>query len=365
MLIAGEIKLKVSGREVTAAGQQAIDALKTNKSFGSVGVALRDERPSIDTLARAAERLTDLIGETVIPLEQEISKFAAKHFPRFQHDYAPLAEKLSALQIAGADRVRALNQEIADVLLTDASDAPQRLGGERSALYENLKWAGAAKQALAKGLETTIRELQTHRREIESLPDSGAPGDLRRELAEELALLHQRLQKDDFYRHAPDLTSLLTHIESRVRDTAAALKEQQKQRLKEGAEDLQRLSEWEELTQEERGNVMSDLESNLVEAPANLAGLKQLLACDYDLNHRLSRLKDSIRRQGQERRLQRLEEERAKSPEPGTTKLKKAIPVPASLTRAEQLDELIRQLQELRQQMALGAEIELSFTIEE
>ena len=95
MLMAGEIKLKVSGREVTAAGQQAIDALKTNNSFKQIGVALRDERPSIETLGRAAERLTDLVGDMVIPLEQEISKAAAKHFPRFQHDYGSLAEKLS------------------------------------------------------------------------------------------------------------------------------------------------------------------------------------------------------------------------------------------------------------------------------
>ncbi len=62
MLLAGEIKLKVSGREVTAAGQRAIDALKTNNSFKPIGVALRDERPSIETLARAAGRLTELVG---------------------------------------------------------------------------------------------------------------------------------------------------------------------------------------------------------------------------------------------------------------------------------------------------------------
>jgi hypothetical protein len=34
-----------------------------------------------------------------------------------------------------------LNQDIADVLFTDASDAPQRLGAETSAIYDNLKWA--------------------------------------------------------------------------------------------------------------------------------------------------------------------------------------------------------------------------------
>ncbi len=64
MLMAGEIKLKVSGREVTAAGQQAIDALKTNNSFKQIGVALRDERPSIETLGRAAERLIGRVSST-------------------------------------------------------------------------------------------------------------------------------------------------------------------------------------------------------------------------------------------------------------------------------------------------------------
>jgi hypothetical protein len=365
MLVAGGIKLKVSGLEVTAAGPRALEALKTNKSFSAVGVASRDERPSNDTLVRAADRLTDLIGETILPLEQEISKAAAKHLPVFQGDYAPLAEKLSALQLAGVERVRSLNQEIKDVLFTDASDAPQRLGAEVSALYDNLKWAGEARKALANGLESAVRELQTHGREISTLPDSGVPGDLRRELKDELTSLGRRLQQDDFYRHSADFNSLLTHLKARVSDAVARLKERQKQRIKEGVEDLQRLPEWEELTQEERGSLTGDLESQLLDASPDLNGLKQLLARDYDINNKLSGLKESIRRQGQERHLKRIEEERAKAAEIGPVKLKKSVALPASMTTAAQLDELIRQLQELKQQMALGAEIELNFTIQD
>jgi len=82
MLVGGSIVLRISGREVKTIGQQAIDALKTNKSFGKVGVSLRDQPPSIEKLGRACERLTELIGETVIPLEQEIAKTALKQFPK-------------------------------------------------------------------------------------------------------------------------------------------------------------------------------------------------------------------------------------------------------------------------------------------
>lgn len=87
------------------------------------------------------------MGDMVIPLEQEISKAAAKHFPRFNRDYGSLAEKLNGLGLAGSDRIRTLNQDIADVLFTDASDAPQRLGAETSAIYDNLKWALEVKRA--------------------------------------------------------------------------------------------------------------------------------------------------------------------------------------------------------------------------
>jgi hypothetical protein len=100
-----------------------------------------------------------------------------------------VAEKLSGLGLAGSDRIRTLNQDIADVLFTDASDAPQRLGAETSAIYDNLKWALEVKRVLDNGLDATLRELQAHRRDIEALPDTGVPGKLRRELAEDLGTL--------------------------------------------------------------------------------------------------------------------------------------------------------------------------------
>ena len=363
MLMAGEIKLKVSGREVTAAGQQSIEALKTNNSFKQVGVSLRDERPSIETLGRAAERLTELVGDMVIPLEQEISKAAAKHFPRFQHDYGSLSEKLSGLGLAGSDRIRTLNQDIVDVLFTDASDAPQRLGAETSAIYDNLKWALEVKRVLDNGLEAALRDLQAHRRDIEALPDTGVPGEMRRELAEDLANLADRLGKEDFHKHSADFNSQLTHLRGRVRDAVINMSDQQKFRLKEGIEDLQRIPEWGDLTQEERGNAVNRLDGLALAASQDLAGLKKLLARDYDINSTMEDLKRSIQRQGQERRRSALEEERAKKGEKGPAKLSKAIAVQSQMTSSAEIDALIQQLNEIKAQVGLYAEFEVIFTL--
>jgi len=363
MLMAGEIKLKVSGREVTAAGQQAIEALKTNISFKQIGVAVRDDRPSIETVGRAAERLTELVGDAVIPLEQEVSGAASKHFPRFQHEYGPLAERLSGLGLCGVERVRVLAQDLTDVLLTDASDAPQRLGSETSALYDNLKWAADAKRALDKGLDVTLRELQAHRTDIEALPDTGVPGDLRRELADDLKDLVGRLGREDFHQHGSDFSSQLTHLKSRVREAVITLSAQQKQRLMEGAEELARLPEWAEFNQEERGNAVAQLDGLALDASRDLAGLKKLLSRDYDISSTIEELKKTLQRQGQERQRKRIEEERAKSGAKGPTKLTKAIKVPDKLTSASEVDGVIAQLQEVKGQSALYDEIDITLVL--
>lgn len=361
MLMAGEIKLKVSGREVTAAGQQAIDALKTNNSFRQIGVTLRDDRPSNEMLGRAAERLTELTGDMVIPLEQEISKAVVKQFPQFQHDYGSLGERLSGLELAGSDRVRTMNQEIADVLFTDASDATQRLGAENSAIYNNLKWAQEVKSSLDSGLDGTLRDLQSHRHDIEALPDTGVPGELRKELGEDLKTLSDRLQKEDFSQHTADLSSLLTHVKGRVRQAVISISDQQKERLKEGMEGLQRVSEWAELTQEERGNAIGQLDGLELSATQDLAGLKKLLARDYDISSTIDDLRHSIQRQGQERLHQRIEQKRANNGGERSARLKKEISLPVRITSARDLDALISKLNDLKSQITHYDEFEVSF----
>jgi hypothetical protein len=367
MLLAGEIKLKISGQEVIAVGQKAIDALKTNKSFANVGVFLRDERPPIEVLLRASERLTDLIGDPVIPLEQDISKAAAKYFPRFQHDYGPLAERLYGLGLAGVDKLKGLNQDIQDILLSDASDAPQRLGAEESPLYEALRWAADIKLNLDNGQAATVTDLQSHIKEIAVLPDTGVPGELKKELEEDLVLVSERLKSETFYQYGANLASQLTAIQARVRDAVLNLGEQLKQRRRDNEEDIQRLPDWPELTAEQKGNILSLLDTVSLEATEDLVGLKQLLARDYELNTLAGELKDSVRRQGQDNRRLREERELAELKKKGVKKVQRAMCFPIVATSLADLDALIARLQtlktELQSQASANDSIEVSFTV--
>jgi hypothetical protein len=365
LLVAGEIRLKVAGREVTVNGQQAIEALRTNNAFKAVGIGLRAERPSLELLARAADRLTELVGEQVLPLEPEISKAATRYLPRFQTRAAALEGTLSALGLPGTERTRSLSQAIADLLAADASDAPQRFGAEQSALFEDLKWAVDVERALGQGLKDTMQALQEYRRAIDGLPASGVPGELRTELAEDLGQLQDRLASEDFHRHAADLSTLLTQFESRTCSAAKRMADAQKALVRSAEGDLRRLPEWAELTQQEQSSELGKIEGLGGEAAADLNGLRQLVRQEFDIHGRLSEMKQGIVRRGQERCRQRLQDEKEQAVADGRTGIARELRLPATITSAAELDALIGQLQEIRQALTLYNDIEVTIRIQD
>lgn len=365
MLCGGEIKLKVSGNVVTVNGQQAIEALRTNNSFKKVGLSLRDGRPSIELLSKAAERLTELLGDQVLPLEDEISKAVTKKFPSYQSRYSPLAGQLDRLGLPGAERIRSLTEEIDNLLLTDASDAPQQLGSEESTIYEGLTWACEVAKALEQGLEEVVEGLQTHILAIQALPDSGVPGELKSVLSEEIETVLERMRQDDFRKHSADLNSSLTEFQSRTRDAAIQLGESQKLSIAEAQSDLANLADWSELTQEEKSDCLAQVEALSIDATDDLAGLKKRLSQDFVIGSKVSELKKSIEQRGAARRLERLEQEKEKAKQAGKTTLKRTVNVPAKVTEAGQLDGLISQLNTLREELSVYSDIEVTIRFEE
>jgi hypothetical protein len=359
LLLDGQIKLKVSGREVTVNGQQAIDALCTNQSFKTVGVALRDSRPSNEVLARAAGRASEITGETVLPLEDEISKAVTRCFPQLQLRYGGLDTRLDALGLPGGDEVRALKQDLADLLQTDGSDAPQRLGAERSVLYERLRWAGEADRALTNGLEGTVREIQRYRQAIAALPTGGVPGQLRDDLAGELEAVARRLSGAGFAAQAADLRSALTAIKARVANAVEQLAGAQTELIREAQQELQRVVGWSELTQEEQAPLLARIEALQITAPSDLAGLQQLLNQQFNLASLGRDLRRQVDQLAGERRRAREEEERRWAQEAqGAEKatgvretgplVEHHVKLSARITSAAGLDAMIAKLQQIR-----------------
>ncbi|WP_299876416.1 BREX system P-loop protein BrxC [uncultured Cocleimonas sp.] len=372
LLSAGEIKLKVAGRELTSVGQQAIDVFKTNKSFANVGISLRDDRPSNEMCALAAKRLGEVIadGNIIIPLEEEISKAAQKNFPVFQQQFGALGEKLNRLNVPGQARVEELQQSLRDVLFNDCSDATQRMGAEESPLHSNLKWAAEVKVSLDYGLEATLLELDAKCKGINNLPNSGVPGELKAELADDIEQLQQRLKLEDFHKYRADLSTMLGNIRIRVSDAASKMNQDVEQGLKNAQEELPRSPGWDELAVDERNNLLGQLEQFSCEVEQNLSGIQTLLNRDYEITTSLRALQQSVKDTAGKRRLQREQEKHDRQvQEKAAGKynpkvLHRKLTVPKNIKKASSIDSVITELKDLKQELKnydeLDIRIELS-----
>ncbi len=228
LLVAGVLKLNVSGKSVTLPGQQAIDALKSNNAFKSIGVSMQVDQPGPEQLALAARRLTELSGDQVMPTPAEIGKASFKLFSSAQSNFSYLPEKLRTLQLVGDEKVESLLQELNNSLSVDCSDAVTLLGAQQSSLFDTLTWSKEVKKTLKNGMDKNLLNLQEYIEEINSFPDQGILGDLKSDTKEKHNRISPYLSSPDFYKHGPDIGAVLLEIEQEVSSTVTELIQIQK-----------------------------------------------------------------------------------------------------------------------------------------
>jgi hypothetical protein len=351
LLIGGEIKLRVAGADVTVNGDVAIEALKNNNNCNKAGVSLRDSRPSPESLMRASDRLLDLTGDSVVPVEGDIAKAVTKHFPTFQRDYAALATKLENLELAGVDRAEAIQDSITEILRGDASDATTWLGGEQCALYDDLLWARSVQKAFKNGIDTVIADLQVHCDEIAALPDFGVTGKLLAYSAQARTEADDFIHRDDFYAAMPDLQNRLKTLQIAVENTVETLKTEQAALLQTESVAIQSSQDWSRIGFDDQNRLSARLDKLQPEAPLSLAGLKKLLGHQYALSTELDRVKTEVR-----------ELAKPKPPEPTPDGEKPkfeevTLSFPSELASEADADLLINELGKLKARLAAGARL--------
>lgn len=365
LFVGGDLKLRIAGQDHVVKNDDTLGALSSNKAFGAIGIGLREERPDPDAVARAAERLRELTGENVLFLEDEVAAAAKKHFPGFQQDYSSLGVELTTLHLAGASRADDLSSDLAEVVRGDGSDAVRRLGGQNSPLFDSLKWALKVKHAFANGLKQVVASLQELNTAIHQLPDSGVPGQLKLNTSELLTQVNDVLAKESFYEESSKLHLAQQQLEKIVGTAVGDLEKQQTQTGDRATAQWQLLPDWTDLLSDDRAWFLSEAETLKFHVPETLNGLRQLLAHDYDLNHRLRDLEAEISTRASQRRNEREKPEKpgddAPPPEPPTEVFETNVAVPAIFDKVEQIDMLVGQLHGFRPRIAARQRVRIHF----
>jgi hypothetical protein len=364
MFVGSLLKFKVAGAELTSSGQKALEAIKNNNSFKNIGVNLRDDRPSIDMCLKAADRLTSLTGITVFPMEQDISKAATQFFNLAQRDFAPLIEKVKTLNIHVDERLDTLSQDLTDMLISDASDAPQRLGAEDSLVFSTLQWASEIKNAFNRGLDNTLSDLKTVISAIDALPDTGLPGQLKTDTIDYRNQYNEYVNKNDFYQHSADFSSILTSLNSIIASIVEMLSIEQSIRIQTAQKDFVKHPAWNELSIDERDMLLQPLDSLTLDVNHDLKGLQSLLTQEFNIQCQLNNIKNVIETKAQQKSAQRVAEERLKYEKEGKTKIERKVTIPKLVTQPIQLDTLIHTLIQLKGDLELNPDIEIYLDID-
>ena len=172
-----------------------------------------------------------------------------------------------------------------------------------------------------------------------------------------------RLSQSDFFKYHTEFASQLTHIKSRVRDTVISLQAEQRQRIKDAEQDLLRIAEWKELTQQEQNNLLGDLEKLAVTATEDLGGLRTLVNQEYSIQTQLQDLKSRIQRIGQQRLQDKLREEQEAAKKAGQKKITRSLKPKKRITSMAELNQLISQLEQLRGELQYAHEFELEISL--
>jgi len=134
------------------------------------------------------------------------------------------------------------------------------------------------------------------RTEIEALPDSGLPAQLKQAAAEQLVVVTDILGRECFFEETASLGNAAAEIDRLVADTTTKLTRQQTDLAQEELSRWQASADWSDLKEDEKVWFSEEINRLAILVAPDLDGLKKLLSHDFSLNHRLRDLSAQLGR---------------------------------------------------------------------
>lgn len=363
MFKAGKIQLRVGGDDITVVGEQALAAFQNSNSFGKVGVSLRDNPTDPDAVFRAVDRLVDLTGETVDPLEDEISRAVLKYFPALLDEFSTLAVELVSAELPGTDRADLLMEGLRQILAADASSAAPVLGAEICSLYDGIVWAKKLHKSFKEGLLVTVKSLRNHLHEIGSLPEAGAADKLKTVTADLRSELSEKLGDDRVFEHQTSLQSGLSALKSSVDVCCSELATELAGQVDRGSESLQAMPEWGGLNEQHRETLFGKIEKLKPGSEKGLSGLRTLLNQPYAISSGLETIRQEILRLTKEEQKDppKEDEEEKEAKDTKQEVSAETVSLPAEISSETDLNNLIDALRQLGSKLKQFRRIKISW----
>ncbi len=352
MLVAAEIVIKLNNREETVRNAQTIEALKNTANFNRVGIALREKNVTPDWMQRAAERLLEITGHEVLPLEENIARAVDEDFPDLATLLAPLPVQLQNLGLPGAERAAELQRDL-HALMVASGEIVERLGAPESELYDDAKWALQILKVFKNGADQTLRQATRFVEELPRLPEIRALDELKTRTESDRLALRDLLEGESFYDHLPEIQGHLSAIEGAIQETAKQLSAGHEKNVRLAIDRMHHAVVWQALAESDQKRLEGQLAQIRVDISRDLSGIRSAVELELALIERERAVEAEMRR---------LSKESAAQDGSGFTEGEHGVTVIRLHSRIHdlrELEKLIWSLQDARALLEQGGAVEI------
>lgn len=366
MFIASDVKLRIGGEDIKVKGPKAIEALKNVNGFNKIAISTfsANEKPSMEMLSLSVKRLAELTGETVAPLQNKIAEVVRRHFPTYQSEFSPIKTELEYLKLPGIERAQEVQDGIEEVLRGEASDAAFRLGKRDSDLFENLKWIKNVHRKFKEGIKDTFQLANILRNDINALPGSGLLLELKESTRNDFEKIDEIMDDPDFVDRVADLKDAISNIKELNSDYCQKLLSAENDRIESQIEQIKQNGDWAKLPPEQQKEYEARLENLKIEDKQGLEGIKETINLNYTTSNTLRAVRENIEEYIKKKKREEEEEQEQEKQQGGKNdkpKIKDFSRLPKVISKQEDLNILIQELESLRADIKEGYKIELNW----
>eukprot|EP00903_Cladosiphon_okamuranus_P003932 g3930.t1 len=352
LFYAQRVMIRTNGNDFSVIGDQTLAAFKNNSTFNQVNILQNTTEVPGSVRQLAAQRLTDLTGENVLPLPQRISDVAVKHLPRFLLEVQKLPQQVAGLGLP-EERLSRLQSSITNALMGDGSNSAMIFGAVESELYQDLLWARSVKKALDHGAAETLGELSHLLDEARRLANQGILPDLPEALEAQGSETLGRIKDGTFHENIPALAHTLEELQTLVTQRTQEEIGKLTATLDRQVGSLRGSSDFKKLASSRQAQLEQRLNEIIFLPEPTLQGLAKAQTNFTSTATELQSIREEVEKAAKPTPV----DVTSAAEEPGP----QSISLPACINTVEQLETLLKSLEACR--YGIGAGKSLSFSI--
>lgn len=298
LFTAGMLSFRINSKNVTTRTAEAIDMIKTNPNFNKLGIFLRQRTRSIEEIKRAADALTRLTGDSIIPLENKVEEAGMRVAQEEFTKLFPLKQKITQLGITGEERANASLDSLKELSSGNGDMIVSMFASPDKELEQDIEWMRSLQKSLNEGFEEVLNKVYLLTSDIPLLPQIGLYAQLKEETEHTRVRLKELTDSNDVVDKRPEIQQLVSEIDGKVTETIQQQKLNHEKVMEDARENISNHPNWQHISQEEKEQLNQILNTaadvGISADPSNLAVLRQNINREYERNQRIDHVRSRL-----------------------------------------------------------------------